>query len=280
MHRYDLMKMVTLSELVERLLIKTFAPLYRITIKKEKAMKRNVFSIMIATLMALSLVSCNSNKQEIPDSVTVSGIGMTQAQPDVARINVSSTHTAPTTREAKKAVEQTMTQILKILQEEKVEGKDIKTLALDYWVEYDYINGRRVRVGQRADQTIAVTVHNLINAPERLVSILDKIVSLKNVEVRDIDFDIEDKTDLFKQSRELAYQKAFEKAQQYAKLSGRKLGQVLTMSEKSSEDVEQKPRLVNIAAVREAEKSSPDSFFLPTGEQCVTSEISVVFSLK
>ncbi len=244
-------------------------------------MKRNIFGIMIVALITLSSVSCNSNKQEIPNSVTVSGIGMTRAQPDVARMNVSFAHTAPTTREAKNVVEQTMAQILKILQEEKVEDKDIKTLSLDYRVEYDYRNGRRVRLGQRAEQTIAVTVNNLINAPERLTSILDKIVTLDKVELQGIDFDIEKKTDLFKQSRELAYKKALEKAQQYAELSGRKLGPVLTISEKNSEDVAQRHNLNKMNnVVQEFAGFSSGSSSLPTGEQGITSEISVVFSLK
>ena len=245
-------------------------------------MKRNVLSIMIATLIVLFSASCNSNKQEIPNSVAVSGIGTAQAQPDMARMNLSFGHTAQTTQEAKKVVEQTMQQILKILQEEKVEGKDIKTLSLDYRVEYDYKNGHRVRLGQRAEQTIVVTVKNLINAPERFTSILDKVVALDKVEVQNIGFDIEKKTELFKQSRELAYQKALEKAQQYAELSGRKLGQVLTISENISQDVPQRYNLkqMNNVAQEEASNFSSDGSYLPTGEQNVTSEINVVFSLE
>ncbi|MDR3061352.1 MAG: SIMPL domain-containing protein [Dysgonamonadaceae bacterium] len=146
-------------------------------------------------------------------------MGTVLAQPDMVLMNVSFSHTASTTKEAKKAVEQTMQQILKILQEENVKDKFIKTISLNYDVEYDYRSGRRVRLGQRAQQTIVVIINDMINTPEKFSSILDKITAIDKVDVQDIKFDIENKTELFKQSRELAYQKAFDKALQYAELS-------------------------------------------------------------
>lgn len=237
---------------------------------------------MVTTLIVLLSASCNSGRQVASNSIAVSGIGTAQAQPDMARMEVSFSHTAQTTQEAKKVVEQTMQKILKILQEEKVEEKDIKTLSLDYRVEYDYRNGHRIRLGQRAEQTIVVRVNNLINAPERLTSILDKVVALDKVEAHDIAFDIEKKADLFKLSRELAYQKALEKAQQYADLCGRKLGQVLTISENISNDVEPWHSLNKTRNVAQGagDAFSSEDLSLPTGEQGVTSEISVVFSLE
>jgi len=238
------------------------------------------------SLMLFLLISCNSRVQvqESQNSVSVSGIGTVLAQPDMVLMNVSFSHTAPTTKEAKKAVEQTIQRILKILQEENVEDKFMKTISLNYDVEYDYRSGRRVRIGQRAQQTIVVTVNDMINTPERFSSILDKITAIDRVEVQNIQFDIENKSDLFKQSRELAYQKAFDKAEQYAKLSGRKLGKVLTISEGVSRDVTFNRMFMNNARMPfVAEQAAADygtGFSLPTGEQGVTSEINAVFSLE
>ena len=238
------------------------------------------------SLMLFLLISCNSRVQvqESQNSVSVSGIGTVLAQPDMVLMNVSFSHTAPTTKEAKKAVEQTIQRILKILQEENVEDKFMKTISLNYDVEYDYRSGRRVRIGQRAQQTIVVTVNDMINKPERFSSILDKITAIDRVEVQNIQFDIENKSDLFKQSRELAYQKAFDKAEQYAKLSGRKLGKVLTISEGVSRDVTFNRMFMNNARMPfVAEQAAADygtGFSLPTGEQGVTSEINAVFSLE
>ncbi|MDR0305235.1 MAG: SIMPL domain-containing protein [Chitinispirillales bacterium] len=235
---------------------------------------------IVFLLVLFLLISCNSKVQESQNSVSVSGIGTVLAQPDMVLMNVSFSHTAPTTKEAKNAVEQTMQQILKILQDESVEDKFMKTISLNYDVEYYYRNGRRVRVGQRAQQTIVVTVNDMVNTPERFSSILDKITAIDKVEVQNIKFDIENKTELFKQSRELAYQKAFDKAKQYAELSGRKIGRVLTISEGVSQDIAQtRVFMNNLQFEAAADEFLSGSSSVPTGEQGVTSEINVIFSL-
>ena len=243
-------------------------------------MNKNFFTGIAFSLMLLLVTSCNQKVQENQNSVSVSGIGTVLAQPDMVLMNVSFSHTAQTTKEAKKAVEQTMQQILKILQEEKVEDKFVKTISLNYDVEYDYRSGRRVRLGQRAQQTIVVTVNDMINAPERFSSILDKITAIDKVEVQNIQFDIEHKTELFKQSRELAYQKAFDKAQQYAELSNCKIGKVLSISEAISRDIIQTRAFQNNFAFKEEALSMSDNGSVPTGEQGVSSEINIVFSLE
>jgi uncharacterized protein YggE len=123
----------------------------------------------------------------------------------------------------------------------------------------------------------------MINSPERFSSILDKITTINKVEVSNITFDIEKKTELFKQSRELAYQKAFDKACQYAKLSERKIGKVLTISEGVSREISQtratrafmSNSLLEVAGDYLSGNSS-----VPAGEQGVTSEINVVFLLE
>lgn len=243
-------------------------------------MNSKFFTSIAFSLMLFAMTSCNQKVQEKQDSVAVSGTGTVLSQPDMVLMNISFSHTAPTTKQAKTAVEQTMQQILKILKDENVEDKFLKTISLNYDVEYEYRSGRRIKLGQRAQQTIIVTVNDMVNSPERFSSILDKITTIDKLEVQNIQFDIENKTELFKQSRELAYQKAFDKAQQYAELSGRKIGKVLTISEVVSRDVAQTRAFQNNLAVKEEALSLSDQSAVPTGEQGVSSEINIVFSLE
>lgn len=243
-------------------------------------MNNKFLASMAFSVMLFSVSSCTPKIQESQNSVSVSGIGTVLAQPDMALMNISFYHTASTTKEAKKVVEQTMQRIAKILQEENVEDKFIKTTSLNYNVEYDYRSGRRIRLGQRAQQTIVVSVNDLINKPERFSSILDKITTVDKVEVQDVRFDIENKTELFKQSRELAYQKAFDKAKQYAELSKCKIGKVLTISEVTSRDVAQTRAFQNNLAFKEEALYAADGSAVPMGEQGVSSEINIIFSLE
>ena len=243
-------------------------------------MNNKLFTGTAFLFMLFAMISCNLKVQQGEDSVAVSGIGTVLSQPDMVLMNIGFSHTAPTTKEAKTAVEKTMQQILKILKDENIEDKFLKTVSLNYDMEYEYKNGRRIKLGQRAQQTIVVTVNNLVKSPERLSSILDKITAIDKVEVQNIQFDIENKTELFKQSRELAYRKAFDKARQYAELSGRRIGKVLTISEAVSRDVAQTRMFQSNRAYKEEALFSADQSAVPTGEQGVSSEISIVFSLE
>lgn len=242
-------------------------------------MRKKLF-VGAAFSMLILMTSCDLNVREGQDTVSVSGIGTVLAQPDMVVMDVSFSHTAKTTKQAKTEVEQTMQQILDILKDENVDDKFVQTVSLNYNVAYEYHNGRRVFIGQRAQQTIAVTVNDMINAPERFSSILDKITAIDNVEVQGIRFDIENKTELFKQSRELAYKKAYEKALQYAELSGRKVGKVLTISEVTSRDVAQTRTLQNNRMFAEEALAMDAGSPVPMGEQGVSSEINIVFSLE
>lgn len=239
-------------------------------------MKRKLFITLASTILLLA--SCSINKHD--NSITVSGIGTALAQPDMALVNINFAHIAPTMKEAKKKTEQTMEKILQILQEEKVGEKDIETLNLNFRTEYEYRGGRRIKLGQRADQSIAIKIYNLMNSQERLSNILDKLVNITNVEVNYINFDIEDKTELYKKSRELAYGKALEKAEQYAQLCGKKLEGVISISENISQDAATAHNNRVFYAMQEDIGFSTNNSQIPTGEQGITSQINVVFSLK
>lgn len=245
--------------------------------------KKILESVALVAMVAMlfSVSSCNCKMQKDKQSVSVSGIGTVLTQPDMVQMSIGFSHTAATTKEAKNAVNKTMQQIISILKAENIEDKFVKTTWLNYDEEYEYRNGRRVRLGQRAQQTILVTVNDIVNTPERFSSILDKITAIDKVELQNINFDIENKTELYKKSRELAYQKAFEKAQQYAELSNSRIDGVLSISELGSRDVAQtRAYQNNYAAKEEALSDYGSSPTVPTGEKGISSEVNVVFLLK
>jgi uncharacterized protein YggE len=224
------------------------------------------------------VMACNVNKPDGQSTVSVSGIGAVMAQPDMVQITINFSHVAQTTKQAKEEVDQKIRQILDILKEEGVEDKNIRTASLNYGAEMEYRDGRAVQVGQRADQAIMAIVNDIINDSNKFSALLDKITAIDRVVIRDIKFDTENKTELYKQSRELAYQKALDKANQYATLSGLKVVKTLTITEERSRDILFGAYQKNVAY--EAAASAGPSASVPTGEQEVTSEIMVTFLLE
>jgi uncharacterized protein YggE len=221
------------------------------------------------------VTACNVNKQS---TVSVSGIGTVMVQPDMVQVTINFSHVAQTTKQAKEEVDLKIRQILDILKGEGIEDKNIRTASLNYGAEMEYRDGRAVQVGQRADQAIIVVINDIANDSNKFSVLLDKITAIDRVVVRDIKFDTENKTELYKRSRELAYQKALDKATQYADLSGLKIVKTLTITEERSRDILFGAYQKNVAY--EAADLSGPSASVPTGEQEVTSEIMVTFLLK
>jgi uncharacterized protein YggE len=193
-------------------------------------------------------------------------------------MTIAFSHVADTTKLAKEEVDRKVQQALSILKELGVEENNIKTISLSYDIEIEYQNGRSVLVGQRAQQSIIVTIYDIKTNTERLPDILDKIAAIDKVVVHNINFDIQDKTTLFIKARELAYQKALDKAKQFAELSGLKIIKPLAITESGNRNM---PFSAQNNVMYAAVASSADSIAsVPTGEQEISSEITVVFLLK
>jgi uncharacterized protein YggE len=241
-------------------------------------MANKKFHAVFLLLNLVLVMACNVNKPNGQSTVSVSGIGTVMVQPDMVQVTINCSHVAQTTKQAKEEVDQKIRQILDILKGEGIEDKNIRTASLSYGAEMEYRDGRAVQVGQRADQAIIVSINDIVNDSNKFSVLLDEITSIDRVVIRDIKFDTENKTEIYKQTRELTYQKALDKANQYANLSGLKVVKTLTITEERSQDILFGTYQKNVAY--EAAELSGSSASVPTGEQEVTSEIMVTFLLE
>lgn len=244
-------------------------------------MKKNLLGAIC--LLAVVLAGCKTTLQEQnQNTVSVSGNGIVQTQPDMLQLYVSYSHTAPTTKEAKKVLNKAIQQIVEIVKAEGIEDKHIKTASLNYSVATEWRNGRSVRIGQNARQSLAIQITDIINQPERLSTIIDKITAIEKVEINNMAFDIEDKSKLYEQARELAFQKAREKAEQYAKLSGQTLGNAIMITEITNRDAAQARATFGNMKMMALESSVAydESAVIPSGEQGVSLSMNVTFELK
>ena len=236
---------------------------------------------LVAVVAALS--GCGQNAARIEQStVTVTGVGTVSVEPDMVRLTVSMNKTERTTRLAQEAVGKMAAQVLAILKDSGIEDKDIATASLRFSPEYTWRNGRSVLVGQRADQSIDFAVRGILEDPEKIGRLIDYLVEIDGIRLGQIRFSMADNTEYFVRSRELAYEKALQKAQQYADLSGRQIGRVQSISEYGSEDtsLEYSNRAINQYRLEEADVQMDISPMLPTGQMEITTRISVVFLLE
>jgi uncharacterized protein YggE len=218
------------------------------------------------------MMSCRSAQ----GTIAVSGSGTVTASPDRAYIHLYFKHLAATTEQARHVVSTSVRSALQILAAEQVIDTNIKTVSLSYGIENYYKEGALVYAGQRAEQTVIVTIDDINNNPAKLAAILDKMAGIDTLSTVALAFDIKEKTALFRQSRDLAFQKALDKAEHYARLAGKKLQGIQSITEER-----RSPLLVQSNTFSASAASSDEgSTNIPTGEQEISTTINVVYTLE
>jgi uncharacterized protein YggE len=233
----------------------------------------------ISLVLLFTVLALGCAKEKDQSTVSVIGVGTVLAQPDMIQINTSISQISPTTRQAQEAVNIRVGQVLGMLKAENVDDKNISTPSLRFTQEYAWRTDRQVLIGQKVEQIITFSVNDIRQDSEKVSRILDRITEIENVALNNINFSIKNNQELFIQSRELAYQKALDKATQYAELSGLKIIKPLNISESDNAQIFSTNGRI-MKSIAETAEGDSESTILPTGELEITSRITVVFLLK
>lgn len=214
---------------------------------------------------------------KISNTISTSGDGKVYAKPDMAEINLSFSEVAPTSKEALDLVNKKVDEAIKKATENGLSDTDISTTGLHVYTEYDYSNSGRKVIGQRATQSLSLKIRNLDVKAAKAASLIDSLSTINNAQFNGISFDIEDKTKLFSQARELAFNKSKQKAQELAKLSQVKLMKPVSITD-STYDISPKPYYANTSELGLAMGSGADTQ-VPTGEMAVSTTLSILWGI-
>jgi uncharacterized protein YggE len=244
-------------------------------------MKTKPFYIFFLIITVMFLFGCEKTNQNNQSTISIFGTGTVLAQPDIVQMRITLSNVAQTTKMAQDEVNKMVGQALAILKAAGIEDKNIMTASLTFRSEYEYTS-RRILVGQIAEQSITFSVDNINNNGERVSEIIDKLIQINGIELNQINFSVKNNTDYFVRSRELAFQKAVEKAEQYAELSNLKIVKVLKISEDINQQMSpMNNRLMNNSMDYQMEASSDTaSTIVPVGELEITTRIFVEFLLE
>lgn len=204
------------------------------------------------------------------DTVSVSGLGRVSGVPDVLRVNLGVQRTGDDVNAALNAANGDVARIKESLERHGVRDEDIQTSQLSinpHWEE-DRIRGYDVF------QSLTVKLRELDEAGK---AISDAAAAGGNAtRIEGVSFDIEDNADLIADARDAAFADARAKAEQYAELSGRSLGEVKAINE--STDVVGGP----IAYAEGMDLAARDAKAVPleAGSQQVSVTSSVTWELS
>ncbi|MBX3217001.1 MAG: SIMPL domain-containing protein [Labilithrix sp.] len=229
--------------------------------------------------------------------VVVLGKGEVSRKPDVARTTMGISVTAPTVAEASRLANQQMASLIAAIKKEGIADKDVQTA--NYSINFERIEPPQVfappavappgrpgapapapapapvappaRAGQyRISNTVRVTVRDIDKAGK----LLDAAVAAGANEVWGISFEIDKPEALEAEARDKAAADARTRAEALARTQGRKLGDVVSVSESVSGGGRPMPQMA-----KSAEMASFDTPVVP-GEIAVSAQLEVVYRLE
>jgi uncharacterized protein YggE len=194
-------------------------------------MKTSIF-----TFLAMALLSCGLGSE--PGQIFVSGTGEVMVSPDIARLSITLSEKAPTTKEAQNRTNIKLEEVLVALTEAGVQERDIQTSAITFTqdTEYDPERRRNEVIGQIVSQSLNIQFKALDEKPELLPTVLDVLGGIDNIRISNLLFDLEDPQSHYVTARKLAFEKAQQKAQELAEYAGLKLGKARKIVEQGSRD--------------------------------------------
>lgn len=197
--------------------------------------------------------------------VTVVGEGNLAAVPDTMRLNAGVEVRRGTAGQAFADARKAAARLTGALLRAGIDSKDLRTNELSLGPEYD--THPKVS-GYRAAQGVEAVVRDVESA-DRVIEAA--VAAGEETRLNGVSFEVSDSRRMLRAARDAAFKDARARAEQYAQLSGRELGPVLTISEESVTP----PRPMTFGAGMAADKSS-----ISPGQQSVSVTVRVVYELR
>jgi uncharacterized protein YggE len=210
-----------------------FCRVSAIKIIKIKNMKKTYLFLATILILAVTAIVITAlalaNKTNEQDRFSVIGSGTVYAKADIANLEVGlRTGAKKTASEATTDSTNKMNDIIAELKKLGINEKDIKTTNYNLSPVYNYTNEKgQELVGYEVTQNITLKIRDL----SKIGDVISKTTEKGANQIGNINFTIDDEFALKNQARELAIQKAQEKAKLIAKQSGMRLGEVKSVYE-------------------------------------------------
>lgn len=245
-----------------------------------------LLSIFLLVLSVKGLKEINYVGKDTPvvNAITVTGKGELVSIPDIATFSFSVNETAKDVTEAQTKATTKINATLKALKDNGVLDRDIKTTSYNINPHYEYQQlgctngycpgGKSVLTGYDVSQTIEVKVRDLKKAG----ALFATIGSLNVQNVNGLNFSIDDIDKVKADARELAIKDAKDKAQKLAGDLGVRIVRITNFYDQSDESVYYgRDMVMESAMIKTAIAPAPE---VPTGEQKVTSRVSITYEIR
>jgi uncharacterized protein YggE len=172
------------------------------------------------------LSACPTNNCCDANTITVQGSATIQATPDQASIQASLSVNADTSAQAISRLTTSVNRIISILTSNQLTADNYQTSSFSVYPNTSYANGVAKVVGQIASQSFQINIPSVSSDGSNIGRLIDSLAVVNGIVINGLSFDVKNKTSAFQRARQLAYQNAQRKAQDYAAGLQLSLGQL------------------------------------------------------
>ena len=229
-----------------------------------------------ALIAALATWASNTYAAESdPRTISVTGQGEIQAEPDRATISLGAESRKPKLDEARAEVAKTIEAALKLTRELKIDPKHVRTTRINVQPEYNWDANAKERnlIGYFVSRQVEVDLRDL----DKLGSLLEKSTDLGVNQMGDPRLESSKRRDLEREALAKAVQDARLNAEAIAKAAGAKIGNARTISASSGfTPVPMMSRMKTMAMSAEAGDASQT---YQSGQMTFTGNVQVEYDL-
>lgn len=172
------------------------------------------------------------SREDMPNRLLqVSGTATVYAKPDMATVNLGCSRMAIKVSDAKKACDVAMQRVYQAVRNAGVSADDIQTTTYQI-----YAVPAQEKPKRPAQWKVTNQIEIKVRAVDTVSAVMDTAIRNGASNISNVSFGIEKIDELRARARELAVKAARSKAEQLAKLNGVTLGEVMTISDGTSEE--------------------------------------------
>ena len=213
--------------------------------------------------------------EERPRTVSVSGQGEVQAEPDQAIVSLGVESRKPKLEDARAEVSKTVEAVLKLTRDLKINQKYVRATRISVQPEYNWDNNARERnlIGYFVSRQVEVELRDL----EKLGTLLEKATDLGVNQLGDPRLESSKRRDLEREALAKAVQDARLNAEAVAKAAGARIGAARTIS--ASSGFVPAPMMQRMKTMAMAAEASDASQSYQSGQMTFTGNVQVEYDL-
>ncbi len=207
-------------------------------------------------------------------TVTVSGVGTVDVEPDEATVQFAVVTRAETAEAARQQNARAAEQAMNAVRALGIADRKIQLLNLRLDEEWDYQNNQRIRKGFIARRDVKVVIEDLDLVPGLVATVVEEGAN----ELNGIQYGLQDRDAVENQALQAAIVRAREKAQLMAEALGAGLGRVVQVVEGGVQFPQPQPVMYARAEMAmDQSESNPGAY--AAGEITVRATVTVTFEL-